>query len=117
MLNVSDGKLSTSTIIPLTITEVIDTPVAVDDYIQLSQNATTSFDVLLNDYTVEDKTLTLISHTDPEHGTLTFENGVFTYQATVGYSGSDSFTYIIGYDDISAQATVYLSVGGYFFPH
>tara|TARA_R110002049_G_scaffold288423_1_gene470898 strand:- start:76350 stop:77390 length:1041 start_codon:yes stop_codon:yes gene_type:complete len=49
----------------------------------------------------------------PSHGTLTIDvNGSFTYNATDGYSGSDSFEYTI-YDgaDESYTATVEIEVG------
>ncbi|WP_317148235.1 Ig-like domain-containing protein [Mycobacterium sp. 29Ha] len=52
--------------------------------------------------------------TEPTHGYLTEENGELTYRAGNGYTGTDSFTYIVadsGYPDIvSNPATVTLTI-------
>src|SRR2546430_588918 len=48
--------------------------------------------VLANDTDVDSASLTAIKVTDPGHGSLTLNaNGGFSYQATGGFTGSDSF--------------------------
>jgi hypothetical protein len=40
--------------------------------------------------------LTLVGHTDPEHGTLTLNpEGSFRYAPTAGFRGTDTFTYTV----------------------
>lgn len=82
-----------------------------------ADSATTDFEtdtdiaVLENDSDPDDDTLTVTSHTNPAHGSVTLNGDVFTYSPDEGYSGTDSFTYTI--DDGNAHtatATVTITV-------
>lgn len=68
--------------------------------------------ILANDYDPDGLTVSILSHTDPAHGTLVLAaNGTFTYTPTTNYNGSDAFQYTI--EDPSgktATATVSITV-------
>jgi ethanolamine utilization microcompartment shell protein EutS len=58
-----------------------------------------------------DSGATLSVASQPSHGSVTVENGVFRYTPTADYSGSDSFTYTATKDaSTSAAATVSITV-------
>ena len=86
-------------------------PVAVDD------NYTVHNQMLLtpmtNDYNPEGDGLSFNAiETQPQHGQLfIYTTGQYTYRATYGYTGSDSFTYSIkDSTNNTATATVYITV-------
>ncbi|MFC1780747.1 Ig-like domain-containing protein, partial [Planctomycetota bacterium] len=65
------------------------------DYATTHMSDPTSGNVLANDEPEPGLELTVISNTDPEHGTVTIDsNGDFVYEPDTGYVGEDSFTYI-----------------------
>lgn len=83
----------------------------------VADSATTDFEtdadiaVLENDSDPDDDTLTVTSHTDPAHGSVTLNGDVFTYSPDEGYSGTDSFTYTIDDgNEHTATATVTITV-------
>ena len=92
---------------------------AKDDSYEILTNATKTGNVLLDnagngpDIGIN---LSVISHTEPLHGTLTLNaDGNFTYTPDEDFTGTDSFTYTI--QDISMQednATVTFTIGDIF---
>ncbi|WP_172300496.1 Ig-like domain-containing protein [Pseudoruegeria sp. HB172150] len=71
-------------------------------------------DLLGNDSDANGDTLTLISVTDPSHGTLTLNiDGTYTYSPTSGYVGPDSFTYTVSDGTSEGTATVNIAVGDF----
>jgi large repetitive protein len=56
-----------------------------------------NINVLANDTTAPDtgETLTIVSFTQPLHGTLSLVNGIFVYTPNNGFTGMDTFTYTI----------------------
>ncbi len=68
--------------------------------------------VLANDFDVEHDTLSVISKTNPSHGTVTVAaNGGLTYTPTTNYTGADSFRYTISDGKgKTATATVNINV-------
>ena len=79
------------------VTPVDDPPVAQDDQYQASQNLPLQISapgVLTNDSDPDGNNLQVSVNNNPAHGTVTLQNnGVFTYNPTSQYCGSDSFTY------------------------
>lgn len=69
-------------------------------------------DVLANDSDPDVQLLTVSANTQPSHGTATcLGTGICTYTPTVGYLGSDSFTYTARDPDANtASATVTITV-------
>jgi len=85
--------------------------VANDDAVTVSYNGTSDINVLSNDALTSEYS---ISFTSPTNGTLTENNGVFSYASNFGYVGGDEFTYEICSElcpDECSIATVTLSVG------
>ncbi len=87
------GATSSKATVTLTVTNINDAPVAVDD-----DAIANPIDVLTNDYDIDGaldpSTVTII--TLPVNGTAVPNlDGTITYTPTVGYVGSDSFTYTV----------------------
>ena len=88
------------------------TPIVSDDAYDISYNGSLDLDVLANDNIIGGYT---ISYTDPTNGTITEDNGVFSYASNLVYVGVDEFIYEICSDicpDECSTATVTLTVGG-----
>jgi len=82
---------------------------AIDDSYTTQLNTTLNENVLTNDTGYG---LTITSHTNPSHGTLTINSdGSFTYTPDTNYVGSDSFTYTVtNANGATDSATVTLSI-------
>ena len=99
--SVDDFKSDTATV-NITITEVNDTPDAVNDSKTVAEDAAaTTINVRANDSTgpanESAQTLTITSVTQPAHGTVAITNAGadLTYTPAADYNGPDSFTYTI----------------------
>lgn len=90
-------NLSDSEVVMLTVNEVNDAPVAIDDeYTVIEDDLLTILaeGVLTNDSDTEDDALTAVLGSEPIHGTLTLNpDGSFTYMPNENFNGVDSFTY------------------------
>jgi hypothetical protein len=112
---VSDGSLTATGHVSLTVTPVNDAPVAQNDSYGMQIGTTLTISapgVLGNDSDVESTSLTAILGTGPAFGVLNLNaNGSFDYTPTNGFSGTDSFTYQAN-DGLtsSAPATVTINV-------
>ncbi|MFK8007844.1 MAG: gliding motility-associated C-terminal domain-containing protein [Saprospiraceae bacterium] len=87
------------------------TPIANDDTYDISYNGSLNLDVLTNDNIIGGYTIT---YTDPSNGTITEDNGIFSYESNLVYVGVDEFIYEICSDicpDECSTATVTLTVG------
>ncbi|WP_346320070.1 Ig-like domain-containing protein, partial [Chitinophaga sp. YIM B06452] len=99
--NVCDAAgLCTAAKAYLTVNEVNDAPVAVDDTINLNEEQTVILDpnhpafILVNDYDPDGDPLTATPIGQLAHGTLTLNpNGTYTYVPEANYSGSDFIYY------------------------
>jgi Bacterial Ig domain len=78
---------------------VNDVPVAIDDAVTMSGNSTRLIDPRINDTDVDTpyapQVFTLSGFTFPAHGSLGLSGWLFQYTPTLGYVGSDTFTYTI----------------------
>ena len=93
---VSDGQggAAVGTVI-VTVTGTNDPPVAVADVATSSGSATT-IALLANDTDSDGDTLSVASVTQGAHGTVGVSaGGIATYTPVAGYSGTDTFTYIV----------------------
>lgn len=87
------------------------TPTANDDTYNISYNGSLDLDVLANDNITGGYTITF---TNPTNGTITEDNGIFSYASNLVYVGADEFIYEICSDicpDECSTATVTLTVG------
>ncbi|WP_433811988.1 Ig-like domain-containing protein [Flavobacterium johnsoniae] len=95
---ITDGNLTATANIEITVTAVNDAPVAVKDEYTVNEGATLNVPVLTgvlsNDTDVEGDALTAILVTGPSHGTLILNaDGSFTYIHDGSETITDSFTY------------------------
>ena len=99
----------------ITISNVNDSPAALDDSYTVNEDTTLTVDapgVLENDTDAEDDPLTASPVDDVEHGTLTLESdGSFVYIPDPDYCGEATFTYVAndGFAD-SDPATVTINI-------
>jgi VCBS repeat-containing protein len=112
----NDGSLDSSVAtVSITVNPVNDAPVAVDDAYTTAQDTPLSVaapGVLTNDGDVEGDALAVILVSDVSQGALTLSpDGSFVYTPTLGFIGTDSFTYVAndGQAD-SSLATVSITV-------
>lgn len=109
----SDGALTATGTVSVTVTAVNDRPVAGDDSATTKKNTAVVIDVLANDSDVETakSSLLLSSGEDPDHGTVTFgADRKVTYTPDTGYVGSDTFTYVLSDGSLSDTGTVSVTV-------
>ncbi len=114
---VSDGELSDTGTITITITDVPDNaaPVAGDDAYEMDEDTVLNIaapGVLNNDTDADEDPITAVLVAGPTNGTLTLNaDGSFTYTPAPNFFGTDTFTYVAndGTSD-SNVATVTLTV-------
>ena len=70
-------------------------PEAVADAYTLDEDTSLEFDVLHNDTDSEQDVLTIVSHSEPAHGSLELSQGVFRYSPATHFNGGDSFQYTL----------------------
>jgi|GEM_PF-773441 len=109
---ITDGKdESTEALIKIYVTPQKDlyTPIGVEDSIYLDENTKVTIDVLANDKLLNpeenQKTLTIVDLTSPQHGTVVIENDKVLYTPHQNYRGNDSFTYRPSYDGYDGNIT------------
>jgi large repetitive protein len=90
------GGAATATV-EVTVTAVNDPPSAVDDAAATPEDAALSIDVLANDSDVEGDGLTIVSVTQPEHGSVVITGGGtgLSFVPDPDFFGTISFTYTI----------------------
>ncbi len=98
--------------VTITVTQISDTPIAVDDNLWLKEDSSISGNVFDNDERLVDIPVVISSNTNPSHGTLSINpDGTFTYIPNKGYFGNDSFEYTLkDIDGDESTATVYIAV-------
>ena len=112
--NVSDGTISDTGTVRITVTPVNDSPTAVDDRYTTSENQSLTVaapGVLDNDSDIDDNLLTATLVTRPSNGALSLAtNGSFVYTPNPGFFGTDSFTYNATDGSLNSTATVTIDV-------
>ncbi len=103
---VTDGDLSDTATVVVTVTPVNDPPVAVDDAVATEEDAPVAIDLVANDTDVDGDALRVASVGRPTSGTAAIdrETGEVRYTPSPDFSGSDSFTYVVN-DDQGGTAT------------
>ena len=110
---VSDGTLTDTATVNITVTPVNDAPDAVDDNATVVEDSTNNVIVVLtNDTDIDGDTLTVSNVGNAAHGNVSLSgSGQITYTPNANYTGPDSFTYTIsdGHGGMDT-ATVHLTV-------
>ena len=92
---VSDGSLSATGSVTVTVNEVNEAPVAVNDSVTVDEDNAVAIAVLNNDSDADGDPLTVDSFAQGQNGTVTNSNSVLTYTPKANFNGTDSFTYTI----------------------
>lgn len=101
---VSDGSLTGTATVTITVTCVNDPPVSTDDAATTAEDTVVHVHVLANDTDPDADTLTLVSATDPAHGSTVAGTDSVAYTPDPNYCGSDTFDYTVR--DSSAATAV-----------
>ncbi|WP_291995607.1 tandem-95 repeat protein [Candidatus Accumulibacter sp. ACC003] len=102
---VSDGELSTESVLRITVKAVNDAPVAADDDATLAEDDRIVLDLLANDDDVDGDALSVLVVSPAAHGTLTRDDEQrLIYTPDANWSGEDTFTYLA--DDGQARSAV-----------
>jgi len=107
----SDGSLSDTSKVLITVPAVNDAPVAHDLVIGTYED--TEYSGSVSGFDVENDMLTYNILTNPSNGTVSIKNstlGTFTYSPTINYNGDDSFTFTINDSNYSDTATVSIRI-------
>ncbi len=108
----NDGTTNSNTAtVNITVNPVNDPPVANPDSVTTNKNTSIAISALANDSDVDGDTLTVVSFTQPAHGTVTYSarNNNFRYTPTNGFKGTDTFTYTIS-DGHGGTATTTVTI-------
>ena len=112
----SNGLVSNTATVVITILDPNGPPVAVDDAYELNVDETLTIPapgLLANDVNPLSGVMTVKLGAKPSHGKLTLNaNGAFTYIPDAGYAGTDTFTYQADNGQLSNVATVSLKIKG-----
>lgn len=94
---ITDGALTDTATVTITVVPINDPPEAGDDNYSTPVSTTLTVPapgVLLNDTDVDSANITVSSSTDPANGTLTINpDGSFSYTPDPAFTGVDTFTY------------------------
>jgi hypothetical protein len=98
-VNVTDGAITDSETIMVTVGEVNSVPVPVsrtgEDKVSATEDIAKDITLSANDSDVPTQTLTYALGTLPTHGTVTIEGVTVTYTPELNYYGNDSFTFTV----------------------
>ncbi len=108
VFSVSDGSLSSTNIISLTITPVNDAPSVFGFGTTTSEDVPLTFTVTASD--ADNDPLTFIIVSGPSHGTLSGTGPTFTYTPNLNYVGPDLFIYK-AHDGTTNSAEVFGNIG------
>jgi hypothetical protein len=109
----SDGSLSDSETVTITVNNINRPPAAANDSAVTDEDTDiTTGNVLTNDTDGDGDTITVATFTQASHGTVAYNgDGTFTYTPAANYNGNDSFTYTVSDGNGGTDtATVQLSI-------
>ena len=108
---VSDGSLTDTASVTVTVGAANDPPVAAADSDAISEDGSSTVDVLANDSDVDGDTLSVQSVTQGANGSVV-DNGdsTVTYTPDPNWNGVDTFTYTVTDGALTDTATVTVTV-------
>ena len=108
---VTDGVLTDTATVTVTVAAVNDAPVAVDDpAATTNEDTAATIDVLANDSDVDLGALSVDSVTQPVNGIVVNNGTDVTYTPDADFNGTDTFTYTITDGALTDTATVTVTV-------
>lgn len=108
---VSDGSLTDTVMVTVTIAPQDDPPVAVDDSPVTTEDVAGYLDVLTNDSEVDGQSLAIVSVGTATYGAVSIVSGLNLYYIPpANYNGTDTFTYIASDGALTSTATVTVTV-------
>ncbi|WP_220782395.1 Ig-like domain-containing protein [Shewanella sairae] len=109
---IDDGNGAQATAqLSISVNAINDNPVAVDDYVSVTEDSAVTFSVLNNDSDVDNDALTVSLPSGLHGSSVNHNDGTITYTPNTNFNGSDSIEYSVsdGHGG-SAQAVIYLDV-------
>ena len=106
---ISDGALSATGRVTVTVTPVNDAPFAVNDSTNTLEDVSVTIKVLANDSDVEGSALTITS-TSTTNGTAVISGNNVIFRAATNFNGAVVFSYTISDGALSATANVTVTV-------
>jgi len=110
---ISDGTLTSTAHVAVTVNAIDDPPVAVDDVATVDESATaTAIDVLANDTDIDGGPKAIASIGTAAHGNASLAGGVISYSSGAGYcngvpnGAADTFTYTLAPGGATATVSV-----------
>jgi predicted glutamine amidotransferase len=110
---ITDGALTGTATVTLTVLPVDDAPVAVDDAVTTDEDQPlpVATDTLVaNDTDIDGPALSVTAVASPENGTVTLVDGVVTFTPDPDFNGTGAFTYTVSDGSLTAQGTVTVTV-------
>ncbi len=107
---VSDGIESATATVTVTVSPVNDAPTATDDTASTEEDMAVLVDVLANDGDIDGDTVAITSVTSVGAGSAVVEGNAIRYTPPADWHGADTFTYTVGDDELSAAASVMVTV-------
>jgi cysteine-rich repeat protein len=110
---VSDGTLTDTGLVTVTVTAVNDAPVAVDDAATTAEDTAlvvTGASLAANDTDVEGSTLTVTAVGGATSGTVALVAGSVTFTPTANFNGAASFTYTVSDGTLTDTGLVTVAV-------
>ena len=107
----SDGMLSDTSKVLITVPAVNDAPIAYD--LEIGTYEDTEYSGSVSGFDVENDMLTYNILTNPSNGIVSITNsslGTFIYSPTINYNGDDSFTFTINDSNYLDTATVSIRI-------
>ncbi len=106
---VSDGSLSDTASVTVTVNTVNDAPVAIDDRASTKEDEAVSISVLSNDTDVDSR-LSLTAVSPAQNGRSSISGRQVVYSPSLNFAGTDSFTYRISDGSLSDTALVIITI-------
>jgi uncharacterized repeat protein (TIGR01451 family) len=107
---VSDGELSDTATVTISVGAANDPPQAEDDTVTTNEDTPVTIDVLDNDDDVDGDILTVVTVGAPLNGTANSDGTTVTYTPALNFNGTDVFTYTITDGGLSDLAQVTITV-------